>query len=706
MLRVLSHLARLHIQIRDHAQKISSSHGSIVCRAVADSISSRQLGDFRRRVIEVEKLVLSKDAGFVGGYGVVPLSTIVGEFAPWSRRLEWLWEVVRFMMPPDGEGNPPARVRTGAEAIDFLQQERYTGYADLEKMATELLVVAEAAWMRQTAAWLLYGRVLDQGMDDFFVQRNPNADEAFRRHTIAWDLVPKTLTPTAAEDALSIGASLEHTRDQVARNHQSFSANDSLLSKHLSTLNGLSYPLSPTALEGAIASIRVSISQNVLAQLLPLSQVTELMDVIFDFVLLARGEFALSLIAQADARVATRQKPLTSSRLAKKAGKPDEITIQKTEAAAVLGETWTDLASLQTDDFQDACFERAQQLLRLEVLRPDTASKLITTIFPSPAALTLVLSENSSLKLFLSVHEIASYAAITSYLLSLRRAELHLGDLWKFTALRRCYPAAVAPPMSATKAGQRTLSTRRAREQARGIRTRKHWAIVAKALFVLSEIDGYLHGEVIASHWAEIKRWIAGGAEKRPGSSGSRPATSASHDGGKVDSGESRQTDPVTLARAHKSCLSAMKKALLLEEESYMTHLQELLRLVDHFVALFSRLQIAWQGLDLQEDEGVVDALTNYKKDEGEVLWDMDKSSKTLDEKVTQIVEDIKGLAGNKSGGDFNVRFEELAIGAKQAQRFIPYNGKIIDRLIMKLEFLTGQPPTARMDDEMKYDDD
>ena len=209
---------------------------------------------------------------------------------------------------------------------------------------------------------------------------------------------------------------------------------------------------------------------------------------------------------------------------------------------------------------------------------------------------------------------------------------------------------------------------------------------------------------MIARHWAEIRQWIRGGPSKRPGSSGSRPSTSASHDSGKIGTPDERETDPVALAQAHKTCLRAMTKALFLEEDTYMSHFQELLRLIDHFVALFSRLQLAWQGLDLQEDQGVVDALTNYKKDEGEILWEMDRSSRSLDEKVDQIVQDIKGLVMGKSDDDFNAHFEELDIGAKQARRFNPYSGKIVDRLIMKLELLTGQSSTAKRNDVMIYD--
>ena len=99
LLASLAHLSRLHTDLRTHTALISSSHPSVICRAVSTAISSRHLGEFQRKILEVEKSILVEDSGYVGGYGIVPLSTIVGEFSPWTRRLEWLWETVRLIWP-------------------------------------------------------------------------------------------------------------------------------------------------------------------------------------------------------------------------------------------------------------------------------------------------------------------------------------------------------------------------------------------------------------------------------------------------------------------------------------------------------------------------------------------------------------------------------------------------------------------------------
>src|SRR5947207_1508787 len=90
----LAQIGSLHCQLVKHTQKISSSHPSTICRAVATSISAKQLTNFQQTVCAIEKQILTRDSTRVGAYDIVPLSSLVGEFSGWSRRLEWLWKLV------------------------------------------------------------------------------------------------------------------------------------------------------------------------------------------------------------------------------------------------------------------------------------------------------------------------------------------------------------------------------------------------------------------------------------------------------------------------------------------------------------------------------------------------------------------------------------------------------------------------------------
>ena len=135
-------------------------------------------------MLEVEDSILRKDAGLVGAYNIVPLTGVVGEFEPWRRRMEWLWEVVQFMLkverPKDAtpsSGPPSAATCTGAKLINWLRLGLQTGYADVEQTTRSLVHAAELAWLKQVSAWVLYGQLPSFGSSDFFVQRSEESEE-------------------------------------------------------------------------------------------------------------------------------------------------------------------------------------------------------------------------------------------------------------------------------------------------------------------------------------------------------------------------------------------------------------------------------------------------------------------------------------------------------------------------------------------------
>ena len=711
MLQSLANLARLHIQIRDLAHEISATHESRICKAVAASISSKHLADFRRKVLDVERLVLSKDAGYVGGYGITPLSTIVSECAPWTRRLEWLWKTTQLISSQRTAGAPPSRSRSqrGSDVMNYLQVEMYTGYADLEDIVKSLLIVAETVWMQQLASWLLYGRILHNCREDFFIQAVSGATADDTRYAVAWDLAPKAVSQVAANAALSVGVSLNHIQ-HLSKQHKSSSSQlaspSPLMGSHLKQLATLTYPLSQSTLELVILSIRSSISRNTLSQLLPVSEILEVLQLLGHFILLEHGEFALCLIEQATKHIEQQGKPAPHV-LLKKAGGISELHVSKRDASAILSRTWSELSELQSDESGSQMTEKAKELLQLQILQSQPDSMFISTLLPAPSVLTLALPQHSALSLFLNADDLKSYASISSYLLSIRRAETQLSGLWNSTALRRCHPSPLAPPRSSTPAGRRLLETRRAREDARSVRIRKHWAVCSTALFVFGELYAYLRGGVITRHCGEFRRWLCEVTRLNPTTSKDLGKESWNTDSGVRETGSPASvTDPSLLAEAHRACLRGMRSALLFDERAYTSALRDLLPLVDHFVALFGRLVVAWQGLDLQEDEGVVDALTNYKKDEGEVLWEMDKSGRLLEEKIAALVEQINLQGSTERMATMEIDPRELYGAVGERSTFVPFKGRLIDRLIMKLEYLTGGGSMAKRDDEIEHEDE
>jgi hypothetical protein len=172
MLKSLLQISDQHLKLRHTATKITISHPSSTCKSVANAIVAANLESFKKAVLDVEQRILSKQADFVGAYNIVPLTTIVVEFAPWARRLDWLGRLVEFMVRPKGTTSEENNKCTGALLICRLREELQTGYADLESLAAQLLEVAERDWLKQASAWLLYGRLPTHANDDdFFIRQ-------------------------------------------------------------------------------------------------------------------------------------------------------------------------------------------------------------------------------------------------------------------------------------------------------------------------------------------------------------------------------------------------------------------------------------------------------------------------------------------------------------------------------------------------------
>lgn len=135
-------------------------------------------------MLEVEDGILRKDAGSVGAYNIVPLTAVVGEFAGWTRTMEWFLKVVEFMI----RGKEGKRC-SGAMVIDWLCNALQTGYVDVEEAALSLVRVAETAWLKQVSGWVLYGRLPGFGREDFFVQMVGGDIEVCFEATFPWGVL-------------------------------------------------------------------------------------------------------------------------------------------------------------------------------------------------------------------------------------------------------------------------------------------------------------------------------------------------------------------------------------------------------------------------------------------------------------------------------------------------------------------------------------
>lgn len=745
LLSTVAHLSDLHINVKRHAASICISHRSTICKAVASAITNHHLQHFLKKIVEVERAILSKDASYVGGYGIVPLSAVVGEFAPWTRRLEWLWQVVRFILRPAESGNPsPTDHCTGPSVMNFLRKESQTGYTELEEMALELVKTAEMAWLRQLSAWVLYGKLPASSSEDFFIKPQPVNQTAtgltLPEFLVQTNLVPDFVLPETASSILFIGQSL----NQVRACDQSLSIKGlspdpalKLLPAHLMYLKAVEIPISSLTFANLIASIRLSTSQNALSQLLPVPQVLEVLHVLKDFLLLGRGEFATSFISNADKRVNSWHHGKDAALPVRKAGRLDRMRVKEGDLAAVLSETWSELVALRVEgNCLDDTLERGREILCINCRRPDAieddTTNFSSLLFSSPTSLTLSVQSTSPLALFLNQADILSYSEMNSYLLGIRRAEMHLASLWKHSSLRRCHPSPMRLSSSGSRDGELRLAQRRKREDERHQKMRRHWAIASKSQFVLSELGGYFQSEIVDGHWRHFLSWLNDTCRDDEAFSAETTGPGASTWGAAKVSGtgtgtspqrletsqlsatncafrhsllsqQPTQSDPTTLAKAHQRYLSALHSSLLMNETGFTKVLLDVMILVDHFVALFGRLQVAHQNLDLEMDEGVVDVLADHRSDEQDILDEMERSRHRFEEQLGDLVKELRDSIdrSNAEGAWVSVgkhRFQSSPLTSV----YTPWRPRNIDGLLMKLELVgvKGSNEGAEDDDE------
>ncbi|KAF4973640.1 hypothetical protein FSARC_118 [Fusarium sarcochroum] len=645
LLASAAHLSDVHIKLISYTAQVANSHPSTICRAVATAIDSIHLSAFQRKVLDVEVSILQDDPELVGAYNIVPLTAVVGEFKDWTRRMDWLWEMVQFMLAKDKKGE----VCHGAQLMDRLRLELQSGYRDVQETAMSLVAVAETAWLKQVSAWILYGRLPSFGSEDFFVQKVEESDEEYISRP---SLLPAFVTPATASSMLFIGKSLNHIR--VKSSVDSGLRGLDHLSSKLQELSSLSFPLKSTSFSRAIIAVRISLSENTLQKLLPLAKVTEMAQLLRDFFLLGRGEFAMQLTHEADEKIRSRWRRADNLAYEKGDGLKN-VTVKEGEVAAVLARTWAVLASMQGQHAEeDEQLELARDLLRLNLTKSKTttplgsgsglsrdAANLLSEspfrnlLFSVPSLLSIQIPP--PLDMVLSPSDVQIYSCINAYLLSMRRAHIRLTDLWKITSLRRHHPS--------PRGGREQIILLRKRWTARSSSMRSSWTTASAAIFFLAETEAYLQTEIVAGLWEGFHEWLTANDPEHGRSRAPTPTkfqdeledagdeeadnddiwlssekdnAAAQNDTSKTPDSKPPQ-DPQTLSTAHRLYLRTLVHRLLLTQTTFTQPLYNLLIHIDHLVAHLHRLHAIYTSIDLEEDAGVVDAFVDLESEERDV---------------------------------------------------------------------------------------
>lgn len=692
LLETIGQLAELHRRLRNQLDDIASSHHSTICRATANSLRQTHLARFQQKILDVEGRILAKDASIVGAYDIVPLASVVGEFDDWHRRMGWYRDVVGFMRP-DASSNQADECSGGA-LIDRLRTEVQTGFPEIEAVATELLKVAETAWLRQVSSWIVHGKLPVHGADDFFIRSEGGIEgqpEHFRKDN---SLLPKFVPPATASSILFIGKSIYQVRHYEQQAHaglktQASKTNHSnLASAHLKLLSSLSLPLVPAQLARAVSQIRLSLSQNVLQHLLPLQDILILLSSLRRYFLLEDGEFTMALVNEAEARLQARWQSMGRLIQQDPIKALQGLSIKDAELCQTLAQTWKTLA-LRDDTDENPAFDYARKHVTLSAPRKTAAqpstSDSISAATPQissvafndvlfPSASNLTLETSPPLDLFIAPHEVNKYSAINAYLISVRRAHLRLADLWRRTPARREHPAPPGPRHNATEAGRAAQAPARKRAARRTVASRKVWATCSAAISLLSESAAYFEGEIIRCSWECFETWLTEPIQVKTSELDSETPPQ------NEPPPKPTQRDPETLAAGHRAFLSALTYALFLTDVPYTRWLRSLLSNVDHLIALFIRLLEIQQRVDNEQKAGLETG--HLEEDEARITLELDRARKRVDSDLKSIISRLRQLDHERIGA---ARY--LDLGLVETGGFEPWKGGGVDRLLMKLEF-------------------
>ena len=710
--------------VRTNASAISSSHPSTICRAVSTAIVSIHLASFQRRILEVEKTILEQDASIVGAYNIVPLSAIAEAFDGWTRKLEWLWDLVQFIQGKRSSKHPQARLSTrdfctAAELLRHLEESTHTGYPDIEQISLNLLKVAETAWLKQTSTWVLYGRHPASGAADFFITRHAithgSQGPASYEYDIEDDLVPHYVTKATAQSILSIGKALNYIRDRkivfTDAASRAIAPDLALLPSHLSHLSShlsaLESPLTPSTFSAAIGAIRLSLSQNALQKLLPIASIMQMLHLLKDFFLMDNGEFAIALITAADERLSSRNKADVSG--CNLINDLASMTIKEGEVSTVLARAWNALDVLQSldpafDEVVDDYLDRARSFIRLSIKSLDvnpTSSREMTDKSPVasfddlllPSSTILSLRVHPPMDLFLAPADVAVYSSIHGYLLAIRRAHLRLSKLFLLSALRRDQSSSKASVSSRHKDVVESLTERRRTVNQRAKAMRPVWADIGSAAFFLAELGEYFQGEVVKGSWSTFQSWLlhnpgcdvrstdaslmsSTASERRPYVSW--PASSDSSQRAPPLS----PRDPETLTKAHRRYLTSLEKGLLLDNFNFTTLLRRFMASIDHLTALMQRLNHIQQSLDLETNEGVSTAADDLAIEIQGLMQDLKGSCQKVSSGTQSLVEALRAIDAARTGA----RSIQVKDFTKEHDDFIPWANGGVERLLLKFD--------------------
>ena len=679
LLEPVGRLGRLHRALRPQLSQICQTHSSVICRSVANAILTTHLSKFQQHIEQVERQILSNDARTVGAYNIVPLASVLQGFDVWRRRIDFLWDLTCYMYQVDASTVVDTVIAdqkecSGPALLDNLSLCTGSGYEDIERTATNLLVVGEKTLFRLLSCWLLTGQLSEIGRRDSFVQQSGPAMKQSTSYNLDKELIPASISVETASSILFVGRTLKMlmpATDALSgmAPRSSISASST---KTMQKLHSVTFPLKSARLATVVSDIRRDLSMNLGQTVLPMHALLHNLHYIRDFLLAGRPDLIDQLIDEADKYLEMRNQQTRTGPRKHQNNELAGITMKSGEIKIVMDRTW---ASIELSSVKDAAVDETEWgrvHLKLALASATEASndaikppanrvmgKFDDFLLAAPVELRLDLDD--AFDIVVSSSDQKTYTVIHSYLLAIKRAHNHVSRLWKDGACRKSVMG-------------HSSTVRMAQD---GLKMRKILATCSMVVFTLSEIGSYFAEEVIPLSWATFQEWAMQsqiGLRKVDRQKTTDTARSASEIDGKD---QELPHDPETLAIAHHHYLECITKSLLLTNESWTRTLRSLLTYVDQMVAFVTRLQHAQQNIHLYSQDVDQHLRRKYLHEEEFLFGEAKKSCSRVDEAVSKITTLLKTIAppGSDVANSDDTDFEPWQ----------PGNGAI-ERLLLRLD--------------------
>lgn len=517
-------------------------------------------------MVETEAKILKRDTDFVSSGSFVPLSSIRATFSEWDAPLVALESLTKELETDQGRWKP-------GPLIDMLNVRSKTGVYRISSILGRLSQAVQRVWRAQLIAFVIHGSL------------SPVDPIASTSYVLLPEQIPSCVSIQTRASIAYVGRAIGTVKS--AKWHKQLPR--SIASAHTIILEGV-LPEDQHAFDRAIADVRTNVSEWMWLNVLTRKDAEEAVDSLSvtrfkilktnlistsfraNYFLLRNGEFGLSLIRELER--------LKVSRLSGRTASTSMIREQDLQLALLR-------ASLGTTAQHDPSLSRLRFHLPSGPLRPllpslanTNASAIEVTTFDDLLLGTpLVLNYTVSwpLDLFLHPQDLQLYAALFSYVSSLRKTHTRIHTCWTSLSndqrARRRWTGLGEGGTSEDGESRRQL-------------LRCGWGLVREMNWFLDSLLGYIMVDVVDVEWGHLKGLLGG--EKVTNLEGSQAGSAG--DPSSLNSGS--QLDFTTLRTIHSNYLERVLTGSLLSNQALTTIIRSIFQICERFAAQVER----WGG--------------------------------------------------------------------------------------------------------------